>query len=69
MRKFADAPQEIDHAQDSRLRIDVSRLGAVSCRELISGKAVAAPGGKVGWALPAGDLAVFELRRSALDLM
>ena len=64
VRKFADAPQEIDHAQDSRLRIDVSRLGAVSCRELISGKAVAAPGGKFGWTLPAGELAVFELRRS-----
>ena len=62
VKKFADAPQEIDHAQDSRLRIDLSRLGGVSCRELLSGKEVDASGGRFDWAVPAGDLAVFEIK-------
>jgi hypothetical protein len=63
IRKFADVPQEIDRSFDSRLSIDVSRLGANSCRELIGGKSVSIRAdGTFGWELPAGELAVFELR-------
>lgn len=63
IRKFADVPQEIDHSFDSRLLIDVSRLGVASCRELIGGKSVSIRAdGTFDWEVPAGELAVFELR-------
>ena len=62
IRKFADVPQEIDHSFDSRLLIDVSRLGVASCRELIGGKSVSIRAdGTFDWEIPAGELAVFEL--------
>ena len=61
IRKFADAPQEIDHSFDSELEIDVSRLCAGACRELLSGKDVGMSDGRFCWRLPAGELAVFEL--------
>ncbi len=61
VRKFADAPQEIDASFDSELEIDVSRLCAMTCRELLSGKDVRISSGRFCWRLPAGELAVFEL--------
>ena len=65
VKKFADAPQEIDHSFDSALSIDVSRLGVVECRELVSGRTVPHVGGRFGWNLPAGELAVFELEKAS----
>jgi hypothetical protein len=64
VKKFASAPQEIDHSFDSALSIDVSRLGAVSCRELVSGRGAELKNGSLSWNLPAGELAVFELVKS-----
>ena len=63
VKKFTDAPQEIDHSFDSALTIDVSRLGAVECRELISGRSAELKNGSFSWTLPAGELAVFELQK------
>jgi hypothetical protein len=63
VKKFTDAPQEIDHSFDSALTIDVSRLGAVECRELISGRGAEIKNGSFSWTLPAGELAVFELQK------
>jgi hypothetical protein len=64
VKKFADSPQEIDHSFDSALSIDVSRLGAVSCRELVSGRGAELKSGSLSWNLPAGELAVFKLVKS-----
>jgi hypothetical protein len=63
VKKFADAHQEIDHSFDSVLSIDVSRLGAAKCRDLISGRGAELKNGSFSWTLPAGELAVFELQK------
>ena len=63
VKKFADVPQEIDHSFDSGLSINVSRLGVKSCRELIGERNIPIrPDGTFVYELPAGELAVFELR-------
>ena len=63
VKKFADTPQEIDHAFNSEISVDISRLGATKCRELISGAKPSLSDGKFRWKIPAGDLAIFEIRR------
>jgi hypothetical protein len=63
VKKFADAHQEIDRSFDSVLSIDVLRLGAVECRDLISGRGAEIKNGSFSWTLPAGELAVFELQK------
>lgn len=62
VRKFADAFQEVDETKAARIRADVSRLGVTSARELIRGEDVRLAGGSVEYTVPAGSLAVFQLK-------
>ena len=59
--KFADAPEKIDHGCDVRVTVTADGgVGAV--RELVCGRTVAATDSGFSSTVPAGDLAVFEIR-------
>ena len=60
--KYGDQFERIDPRADSQLSVRCDGLRTSSVRELVSGREVPIDGGCFKWRLPAGDLAVFELK-------
>lgn len=60
--KFADRDQVVDAAAESSVTVDLGRTGATKVVELVHGTTVPVENGRFAFAIPAGDLAIFELR-------
>ena len=60
--KFADKMASIDRSCDVEISVSSSNAPIGSVREMLSGKTVRVAGGAFRHAIPAGDLAVFEIK-------
>lgn len=60
--KYPDIAEKIDESAVEKVEFDVSKLKASSVVELLSGKTVPSIGGRISYTIPAGGLAIFELK-------
>ncbi len=60
--KFADKMARIDRSCDAEILVSSSNAPIGSVREMLSGKMVSVAGGAFRHTIPAGDLAVFEIK-------
>jgi hypothetical protein len=60
--KYPDIAEKIDESAAENVEFDVSKLKAGSVVELLSGKTVPSIDGRISYTIPAGGLAIFELK-------
>jgi len=60
--KFTDKPHVIDHSFDANVKVAPGRAKIHAVRELVRGGDVSVADGSFAYTVPAGDLAVFEVR-------
>lgn len=60
--KFADRPHTVDRAADATVRVSAGRIRIASAKELLTGADLPVADGAFSFRIPAGDLAVFELK-------
>ena len=60
--KFADTAETIDHSKDAEISVSAAHGSPGAVRELVSGRQIGLSGGRFTFTVPAGDLAVFDIR-------
>ena len=60
--KFADRPHSVDRAFDTTLRVKAKHITIKSAKELVSNSGIPVKNGEFQFRVPAGDVAVFELK-------
>ncbi|HNX05060.1 MAG TPA: hypothetical protein PKI32_06135 [Opitutales bacterium] len=61
--KFTDTAQVVDPDGAAKINVDLGDLAAKKVAELVSGGSIDASNGSFTWKVPAGDVAVFEIKK------